>query len=42
MATAKAVRTTAIEIAAHDAKSASLEKVLYLGKPQERTFRYAD
>ncbi len=34
--------STPIEIAAHVAKSACLEKVLHLGKPQERTFRYAD
>ena len=31
-----------IKIVASDAKSASLEKVLYLGRPQDRTFRYAD
>jgi hypothetical protein len=30
------------EVSAHDAKSACLEKVLHLGKPQDRTFRYAD
>ncbi len=33
---------TATEVAASDAKSACLEKVLYLGRPQDRTFRYAD
>jgi hypothetical protein len=32
----------AVKTAATQPKSACLEKVLYLGKPQERTFRYAD
>ncbi|AFY93670.1 type I polyketide synthase [Chamaesiphon minutus] len=31
-----------LEVVAGGAKSACLEKVLHLGKPQERTFRYAD
>ena len=31
-----------IKIGASITKSASLEKVLHLGKAQERTFRYAD